>query len=563
MEVIVNDYGQPESSLGIIWINDDDDTETTTTGSADNKITTINEVDTVPALAPDFSKHMIVSQRNLEDFARLWVYVGGLQAALTSGNIQVGLKWQSTNGTTPAINIYLSADPNGSDSYLSDSTGTAAQAQIAGVFNNAITDVNGKQTVDTNGTFILPASSWSTLTQASPILHLIFEGAFVGTGQLAIVFLDKNGNQIGQGPGVWMDLRNIKTMYMRGYSVAQNTNIPYSYTGTVDGPNVILGSDPNAAQGFVQPSDETPQVIIFVHGFNINYDESTNYAETMFKRLWWRGYKGRFAAFRWPTYGAHGGYIGALTYNDSEYIAWNSGAALKAFVAGMPSNYALDFVAHSAGNMVVGEALREGMSAKHYALLHAATSASCYSSGSFNYTVTNTGVVTADTSSDPTTRSLAYTGWLGAINANNLIATNFFDNQDSVVGFDWNANNLVFKPQRYNGSLPSMVGLGNTGYAYDNILSLGNRLVVEYLLSPNRLVSDPAEAKAYADFSLTGTIGIGNNGAKETFGGAIFNSVDDSSAFGDEHSSEWNRNIQVLTPFYDNLMLDFGLVPNS
>jgi hypothetical protein len=32
--------------------------------------------------------------------------------------------------------------------------------------------------------------------------------------------------------------------------------------------------------------------------------ESENFSETMFKRLWWQGYKGRFAALRWPTLSA-------------------------------------------------------------------------------------------------------------------------------------------------------------------------------------------------------------------------------------------------------------------
>jgi Alpha/beta hydrolase of unknown function (DUF900) len=528
------------------WINDDDDGETSIQTIGTVAVTRPDESDRVPISTMDYTRHQIVSLRNLEDFARLWINLSGLQSSLTEANpsIQIGLKWQADYTGTPAINVYLAADTNGSNSYLTN--GTAAQNQLAGGFNNALLDVNGKQTVDTSGTFIFPAGYFSSLALASPTLHLLFEGAGEGSGHLVVVLLDQNGGEIATGPGVWLDLKNIKKMYQRGFSTAGNTTEPYTYTDTLVGPNITLGTDPNASQTFSPPSDETPQCIVFVHGFNITYDESTNYAETMFKRLWWHGYKGRFAAFRWPTYGSGGVFGGVGTYNDSEYMAWNSGTALKQFVATMPSGYGINLVAHSMGNMVVGEALREGMAASHYAMLHGATSASCYSNGDFQYNVTNNGTLTADNDLDPATKNLAYSDWLGSIGVSTV---NFYDSNDSIVGNTWNVNNSLFKPQTGHNSI--------FNYYYVPTLPAGQRLGLnrEGLL---RNVTDPAEAKAYVDFSLTGTIGFGQNGTK---GGSIADSVDDSY-FGDEHSSEWDRNIQELVPFYNTLMLKFGQTPN-
>jgi hypothetical protein len=45
--------------------------------------------------------------------------------------------------------------------------------------------------------------------------------------------------------------------------------------------------------------------------------ESENFSETMFKRLWWQGYKGRFAALRWPTGYGFSGIISAIIMTDA------------------------------------------------------------------------------------------------------------------------------------------------------------------------------------------------------------------------------------------------------
>jgi hypothetical protein len=216
---------------------------------------------------------------------------------------------------------------------------------------------------------------------------------------------------------------------------------------------------------------------------------------------------------------------------------------------GSPANYSINLVAHSLGNAVVGEALREGMPASHYAMLHAATSASCYSNSHFSYQVTNVGVPTADTDTDSNVRNLAYTSWLGSISAPII---NFADNQDSAVGGTWNYNNDHFKPQNF-------VEAFYTGhYYYDPSLSADQRLGVVFLNRDvaARSVTDVAEAKAYADYSLTGSIGF-----NETQGGSVGDYVDDSY-FGDNHSAEWQLQIQSLETFYNMLLLKFELPRN-
>ena len=189
------------------WLNDDDDT------GLDPNTGQASETEQVPATIPDYSLHQIVSERNLEDFARIWMNLGDFGDRLTSGVLQVGLRWKTTQSGNPGINIYPSADGQGSDDYVKDDD--AAQTQISTVFNDAVRDKTNRQTVDTSGTFIFKADYWTGLNSENPKKCLLFEGASEGKGELEIVFLDQNGNQIGEGGSVWLDLKNIKKIYQR------------------------------------------------------------------------------------------------------------------------------------------------------------------------------------------------------------------------------------------------------------------------------------------------------------------------------------------------------------
>ena len=82
---------------------------------------------TVPPRNPNSSLHRIISKRNLEDFARLWIDLSGATDALDWG-MQIGLKWKNVTGA-PAINIYPSADGDGSTSYLTDEAAAQSRSQ--------------------------------------------------------------------------------------------------------------------------------------------------------------------------------------------------------------------------------------------------------------------------------------------------------------------------------------------------------------------------------------------------------------------------------------------------
>jgi hypothetical protein len=196
-------------------------------------------------------------------------------------------------------------------------------------------------------------------------------------------------------------------------------------------------------------------------------------------------------------------------------------------------------LAHSMGNLVVGEAIRGGLQLNHYAMLHAATSASCYSNQISSYIYTNQFSV-PDTDTDPFTRNLGYTGYLGGITGG---VVNFYDEIDSVITTDWDFNNSTFKPQVL------LLGLSG-GYAYNPDAISGQKLALITGLDQSRFVINASESKPYVDQSLTESIGSLPN-----LSGAIVAGVSED-VFGDDHSYEWDHGIQDINVagFYVSLM---------
>jgi len=491
---------------------------------------------------------------DLENFSRLWIDIGGLQDAIAAGTIQVGLQWGTVVSNSPSINIYPSADVAGSLSYLTNAA--AATNQTSGTNNSAITG----QAVG-SGTFIIPTSYWSGLSASNHKKCFLFEGVAPGVGQLQIVFFDASGHQIGSGGSLWLNLMDIKQMYQRALvNGNQPPPYPYNYTSSQP-PAVNMGysidnTDPAGGSGsfpFVPDPNEdksNPTCIVFVHGFNMTYPQSDGYGQTLFKRFWQMGYKGRFASFRWPTY------TGAIgTFNDCEYIAWYSGAALAQFVQSIGQNYTVDVIGHSLGNVVVGSALADNrMQINAYAMLHAAVSASCYSQTNSAYTVRSTASV-PDTDSDFFTKSLGYTYHLGKINeqvTNEIV--NFFDENDPVITAVWDANNAATKPN-------SLKGYGY--YANPAVIAPDNIWKVILSSATNyRPVVFKYESMGYVDYSLTGTIGS-NTGLAGSVSSQVSEDVFQESFINqlNAHSYEFLHALSDpnIFPFYENLMSQLGV----
>lgn len=507
------------------WINDDNDGESDGSEILD--------------ASADYFDHVIASKRDLEDFTRLWISFKGLTDLVKQPDISVQFEWRTNRGDTswqsqdgsPAIQIYKAAEPNGGARYLTDDA--AATLQTNENYKTAI----GSVTI--NGPLTFPVDYFANLTEESPNKYFLFEGAGVGGKGQLIITIKKNGQTIGTYPPVFLDIKNIKKMYMRVDISGKNQWSPVSF-------------EPN--------SNEKQQAIIFVHGWNVSPEGASITAETMFKRLWHRGFNGRYAAVHWNTDWSStfnsvphiGQTLDAYlaNYNDSEHEAWLAGEALKNFVATLPANYSKNMVAHSMGNIVVGSALRHHMGVDNYALLHGAVPASCYDEstyleqsqvpGAFGYRYWDTR--TPDDDPDPATRVLAYRGRLSSGAAGNL--TNMYLPQDAATTYAWEFNNRVFKP--------------HSGFFYDSREVDGSKLWKnEFFI--RRVLTDPEEAMPYADRSWSKVVGAegrtaGVISASVNLASDEFSLPGDTQGFGDDHSAEFDRSVQQVLAFYRELL---------
>jgi len=574
------------------WLNDDDD------GNALN-----NETEVEGSSSTDYSwrgDFGIASKRDLEDFARLWINSAGIADALKSGDLQIGLRWKADTVTeSPAINLYRHYEANGGTGYLTDNA-TAIQ-QTTPPYSTTLVDAGNKNVVSsTNGVFIFKKEVFANLSSSQTKTYLLFEGAGVGKGMLQLLLLDKNGNQIGEGAGVWLDIRRVNTMFERVKATTQyalssdgidaTMPLPHDYIDPEQVPQPTMGwTADDRGEAFVPDPNEDLQnknYIVFVHGWRqapgqglVGVSSALTYARTMYKRLWHAGYKGRFVAFRWPTFygGSEAGdddpLRGFTTYNDSEYRAWKAGQSLAQYVNQLPNEYKRRITAHSMGNIVAGSAFKYGMVTDSYALLNAAVPALCYEETALRRWPTFTGIYGWLTSqagysipsqspnapdsrtpvddADFSIRERSYIRQLETMNAN---VVNFYLEADFATSISWNANNVIMRPHTVFDSR-------QYGYIFDHA-DPGERIRLYDLPGlftslTHRHPSDPHEVMAY-DCKVP-TFTVNATGATR---GSIIKAIDmNAYGFNREHSAQWQWRFQQTAQFYQRLLSEFGLTP--
>ena len=288
--------------------------------------------------------------------------------------------------------------------------------------------------------------------------------------------MEKRG---GEGPGVWLDLKNIRKMYLRAYSTPLPDGFPMGFPlpwqkevvkGFMGSPYEWLADgslripDENLGFGlgtsledndqrdnpFAAPPDEQKKCVVFVHGIDLDVPTQLGYAESFYKRLWWEGYRGRFVAFRWATTLDDGlgtflpGHENTSIYNSGEYRSWYGGASLRKYVADLrthqlDNNWIISVAGHSLGNACVGAALRQGMQVNSYVAMEAAVSLSCYYAESEDLDqlgLTDPSLVRADDPTHggtPTPRyasELGYQGYLSDIGNSVVNRASYYNADD-------------------------------------------------------------------------------------------------------------------------------------
>ena len=276
-------------------------------------------------------------ERDLEDFTRLNIRVDENIASIPG--VTYWIKFGLTP-SSPSVNIFEAVD--GTTAYLTDINQSSQQIQMNRINSQPVTEV--ERQID--NTYIKANGETTTF---------LLEGCSVGEGDLTII-VKVDGEEVCS-KSVFLELKDMTFFYKR-------------YTATVTGERweaQVSSTAPNSNTNCdYQP--ENDEMLLFVHGWNVDPVTKKAWIETVFKRLWWQGYKGGVALFDWPTLTADAGLYpwqwwdlitDTRNFDNSEYIAWRSADALNSVFQNLNANGKLRVLAHSQGNVVVASALHK------------------------------------------------------------------------------------------------------------------------------------------------------------------------------------------------------------
>lgn len=325
------DFQQAADERALFWVNNDRDYR--------------HEEDGLPveddAEAGDDSRDAVIScKRDLEDFARLHIRLGAVarpgQLAYTVQLVAADEKVQPLLNLYPAVNL--------SDGYLGLPGDGATPDQPDQQIVTKLLAVVGK----------LQATLPADKIEADKINYFLFEGRMPGKGSLLLTASYQGLPVVSRQ--VALELVD-PTWFYDHFVVSLSGEAEDSPVNPVVNPEGLaveasrLGHDQPAASDYV----------LFVHGWNMQSWEKKRWAETLFKRLWWQGYQGKVGLFDWPCRTLPS-WDFLVNYDRSEFIAWQSAAALKGVLERLQTGHAgqVRLLAHSQGNVVAGEALRIG-----------------------------------------------------------------------------------------------------------------------------------------------------------------------------------------------------------
>ncbi|HXI72514.1 MAG TPA: hypothetical protein VNN22_19395 [Verrucomicrobiae bacterium] len=496
----------------------------------------------------NYAHGKITCQRDLENFFRLWIC--GLPAALSNQNYYATLSCTAISNL-PAINLYL-AETNGGTGYLTD-TNIAANF----VNQSLLATIS-----PTNPPYVIPF--W--LYDGSD-LHFLFEGAGNGEGQFTLTVY-QGTNAIAQ-TSTFIDLHDMKDFIEHPRATDVSLNDP---------PTTNSGAFHIDSYATVSDAAENKQIVIYVHGLNNGLFDAESSGQTILKRLYWQGYHGRYAAFRWPSptwnqLPTTTNEISILNYNKGEYISWQSGAALKNYIDNLHirfPDYTFNIMAVSEGGIPASEAVRLGAQVDNLVLSKVTVPAEAFDGGNSSLIYSYLAASAANTPDADV---------LGGYNncfTNQCRRVNFYNDDDfacysGALNFiSWELAQLYLRPD-HSLFVPGWFYSFDGTNCFDNSTdSFGGVISI-------RTLTDGFEKKSYVARSRTKAIGAA--GLKyppyALTGGAITNniSLQDASLgfvggarFGisrDDHGGEFFKTIQNTTPFYKELLSEGFLITPS
>jgi hypothetical protein len=521
----------------------------------------------IPPNPTNYLNGRITCPRDLENFGRLWIC--GMPSLPTNGAFQVTLSWAHTTGN-PAINLYAAVETKGGTAYLTDTNIAELQCAInvGGSFPD-LTYSSPSFAIATNiapgyqNTYTFPADYFANAGNQ----YFLFEGAGTGGNGELILTIYQNGNAIAQ-TGVWLDLHNVHDFFEHPRaSDVSLANPPTTNTGafTINGYETI------------KTPLEDSNIIIYVHGVNTTQFYYEDDSASVFKRLYWQGYNGRYVAFRWPSplwgnlYGliaVNTNQVTILNYNKTEYIGWQSGSALKYYIDGLRTRfpgYKVNVLATSGGGVVANEAIRLGAHVDNFAMLVVSLPAEAFDGNNpsliYDY-LADGGANTPDADSS---------GGYNNCFTNAARIVNFYNDDDYACftgpGGAWEFAQKYTRPDQ-SYTIPNFI------YDFDGTNCFFKEIDDNGVTISSRMLTQDFEKKAYVARSRTKAIGA--TGLKYSpyalAGGAITVNISLQDAtlgfvggaeFGnsrEDHSGEVKKPIQCTTPLYKELLTQGFLI---
>jgi len=480
-----------------------------------------------PITRPDGETESKDSTRDLEDFARLRIEIDGLAGYPADALLEIA--WQ--NGTGGNLNLFRATDPHCTRGYLLSAE--SAAAEVSESARQAIGHL-------TSQSFRMRLSNLGSPDLDGGGFCLLFDVASAGTDALVASIL-VDGEAVSVSEPLPMELRHVKTFYQRTtMSWPEDGRHPWEYTTEQPPvPDLRWHYDPQGYD-FKPGWYETDDVVVWIYGWLRSgeglYEMATTQAgETIFKRLWHRGFRGRLVFFHWPTVKPAYAY-GLL---ESEYRAYKSAPALLDFLNTVPPDKRLHVTAHSLGCVLLTEALKEGLRAEDALLQVGAIPAGAFDTRPVLTLPDMANVVTPELPDEG--------GYLGYVERSATPAYSMYNFAD-VTFFGWNIAQKQMKPTSKRGGYR---------YAWDAKAPPGERARLYYrtglFSSDYRVVTDHHEIMAFIAKSKTHALG-----AETRVKGQIrrvFDLARSPFEFHTGHVVGWTRSAYQTTEFY-NLLLD-------
>ncbi|TLM69003.1 MAG: alpha/beta hydrolase [Deltaproteobacteria bacterium] len=324
-------FSDSRDERAYFWVNNDHDE----TGSEDGQ--------TVEDDAPsgdDSADARISCKRDLEDFARLHVWLGGADA---SRALKYTLEMAGEDEKVqPMVNVFPAV--NLSDGYLGlPSENTTPDQPDLQLLLGLVAAVGN-----------LPVTLPTNMLEVRKNNYFIFEGRKAGQGRLVLTASYQDIPVVSRE--VSLELVPPASLY---------DHFVVSHSDSSDDSPVNPEINPewasaNASRtGSYQPASN--EYVLFVHGWNMQPWEKKRWTETISKRLWWQGYQGKVGLFDWPCRTLPS-WDFLINFDRSEMIAWQSAPALENLLVRLAADHSgqIRLLAHSQGNVVAAEALHQG-----------------------------------------------------------------------------------------------------------------------------------------------------------------------------------------------------------